>query len=191
MKPVGEMAVGAGDDDRLFSRIQAGDDRALRELYDRRGAQAHRVALSVCRDREWAEEAVQEAFLSVWRARDTYRSDRGTVGAWVMTIVRYRAIDVMRRNERHSSRRADAESLHGRPADDDVSADVIGAAEADRLRSLLAQLPDAQQEVIGLAYFGQLSHTEIARRLQLPPGTVKGRLRLGMQKLRHELERSA
>lgn len=191
MRPVGDIAVGAGQDERLLSRIQAGDDQALSELYDRRCFQAYRVAFAVCRDRGWAEEAVQEAFLSVWREPAGYRSERGVVGAWLMTIVRHRAIDVMRRNEKHSSRRAGSENLDGRPAADDVSADVIGAAEGDRLRGLLAQLPDAQQEVISLAYFGQLSHTEIALQLQLPPGTVKGRLRLGMQKLRHGLERSA
>lgn len=184
------MAVGSDDDDRLLSRIQAGDGQALGQLYDRRGAQAYRVALSVCRDPGCAEQAVQEAFLSVWRARGRDRSERGTVGAWLMTIVRQCAADIMRRNELHNARRTDPELLDRHRIEDDPSADVIAAAEAGRLRDLLAQLPPSQQEVISLAYFGQLSHTEIARQLQLPPGTVKGRLRLGMYKLRHGLERS-
>jgi RNA polymerase sigma-70 factor, ECF subfamily len=191
MRPVGEMAVGARDDDRLLARIQDGDPQALGELYDRRGAQAYRVALSVCRDRGCAEDAVQEAFISVWRGRDRYRAERGAVCTWLMTIVRHRAVDQLRRNERHSARRADQEILDRHSAGDDVAADVIAASEANRLRGLLAELPVAQQEVIDLAYFGQLSHTEIARQLALPPGTVKGRMRLAMHKLRDGLEQSA
>jgi RNA polymerase sigma-70 factor, ECF subfamily len=191
MPPAGRAPKLPAGDEQLFARIRAGDGQALEDLYDRYAAEAYGAARAICRDRGRAEDAVQDAFLSVWRGRETYRPQLGPVGAWLMAIVRHRAIDATRRNEKHSARRADQEHLDGRPADDDVPADVIASAEAERLQAVLTRLPEAQQEVITLAFYGQLSHTEIARRLELPPGTVKGRMRLGLHKLRDELERSA
>lgn len=177
----------AVSDDLLMERMQAGSVDAFDELYDRFGDRAHRVAWSVCLDAGRAEDAVQEAFLSVWRSRARYRSQRGTVAAWLLSVVRHRAIDAQRRNEKHAARRAGDEQLGNHPAEDNVAHQVVERAEVRHLNTLLARLPDAQQEVITLAFYGQLTHMEIAEQLGLAPGTVKGRMRLGLHKLRNDL----
>ena len=169
--------------------MQANDPRAFGELYDRHSARAWHVARAVCHDASRAEDAVQEGFLAVWRSHGSYRGDLGSVRGWLMTIVRNRAIDSARRESAgHRPRLADREPFFDEAADGSTSDHVIARSEADALRHRLAELPDEQAEVIVLAYYGQLSHSEIAARLSLPPGTVKGRMRLGLEKLRAQLE---
>ena len=185
------MKLAGFDDTTLMGEVVAGDVGAFGVLYDRFCDRAYHVALSVCGDDGDAQDAVQEAFLSLWRTRAGYRPDRGTVAAWLLTAVRNRAVDVARRYARHTNHRAGDDRLDEHPAADDISAGVIQRDDAGRLRSQLAQLPDHQREVITLAYFGQLSHNEIAAQLKLPTGTVKGRMRLGMQKLRADSEPAA
>ena len=172
------------DDLRLIELIADGSENAFRDLFDRYGDQAYGIARYVCRDDGRAEDAVQEAFLSVWRSSESYRPQAGPVSAWLLTVVRNRAIDLARRNGRHADRRSDAEMLDTTPAASDVAADAIASADAPRLHELLEKIPDAQREVILLAFYGQLTHAEIAARLDLPPGTVKSRMRLGLQRLR-------
>ena len=172
-------------DEDLMRRIQAHDARAFGELYDRHSARAWHVARAVCHDASRAEDAVQEGFLAVWRSNGSYRGELGSVQGWLMTIVRNRAIDAARRESaRRPLRLADRrdEATARSPSDE-----VIARSEAGVLRDRLAELPDAQAQVIALAYYGQLSHREIAAQLSLPPGTVKGRMRLGMDKLRAQL----
>ena len=181
----------AASDSQLMVQVSAGSVEAFGKLYDRFGERAYRVAFAVCRDEDRAQDAVQEAFLSLWKGRTSYRSQQGTVAAWLLTGARYRAIDLARRNGRHASHRADADHLDEFPALDDVSEEVIQRDGADRLQASLARLPDNQREVITLAYYGQLSHTEIADHLNLPAGTVKGRMRLGLQKLRASIAQAA
>jgi RNA polymerase sigma-70 factor (ECF subfamily) len=149
------------------------------------------VAFSVCRDEGHAQDAVQEAFLSLWNSRTSYHPQRGTVAAWLLTVVRYRAIDLARRNGNHAVHWASDERLDERPARDDLIEQAIQRDDAHRLQASLAQLPVTQQEIITLAYYGQLSHTEIATQLDIPAGTVKGRMRLGLQKLRTNIEHAA
>ncbi len=185
--PSSATAPAVPDDARLMERVQAGRVDAFEELYYRYGDRAYRIARSICFDAGRAEDAVQEAFLSVWRSRAKYRSQRGTVAAWLLSVVRHRAIDEQRRNDRRAAQRADDEQLDDHPAGDDVAHRVVERAEARRLHKLLARLPDAQQEVITLAFYGQLTHTEIGEQLGLPPGTVKGRMRLGLHKLRNDI----
>ena len=175
-------------DEQLMARIQADDLHALGELYDRYSGQAFRLSMSVCHERCRAEDAVQEAFVSIWRSRSTYHRNRGSAASWLLTIVRHRAVDVGRRNDKHVSRASGDERLEGRASLQDVEAEAGETDEAGRLRSLLARIPQAQREVIMLAYYGQLTHVEIAERLDLPPGTVKGRMRLGLEKLRKEAD---
>jgi RNA polymerase sigma-70 factor (ECF subfamily) len=134
-----------------------------------------------------AGDAVQEAFLSTWRNSAAYQADRGEVHTWVLGIVRNRSIDALRRHRRDDGWRADGGSAEGLAARDDVQADAVAHDDARHLRDLLTNLPAAQREVIALAYFGQLTHTEIAAHLSLPVGTVKGRMRLGLVKLRGQL----
>lgn len=175
-------------DAALMARVLDDDAEAFAELYDRYAAQAYRVASSVCHRPAAAEDAVQEAFISMWKSRLTYRRRPGGFAPWAMTIVRNRAIDVARRDAVHDRRRdGDASGASDRPASTDIAADAAAGDAARQLRSLLAALPAEQREVITLAFYGQLSHDEIAAHLGLPSGTVKGRMRLGLQKLSRSL----
>ena len=173
----------------LMCRVQDDDVLAFAELYDRLAPRALAVAggvLSGSADR--ASDAVQEGFLAMWRGRAAYRADRGEVHTWVLGIVRNRAIDSLRHHRRHDRRRVDGEGLADRlVAPGDVQGDAVAADDGRRLRALLTDLPVAQREVIALAYFGQLTHAEIAAHLSVPEGTVKGRMRLGLHKLRGHL----
>jgi RNA polymerase sigma-70 factor, ECF subfamily len=186
--PTGLAAQG---DVQLMTEIRAGNADAFAELYDRYSARAYRIARSVCREDGHAEEAVQDAFMSIWRRRSGYEPDRGSVAAWLLTGVRYRAIDVLRRQSKHASRRTGEDALYAHPASVNLADQTAGRDEAHQLRALLTRLPDAQREVITLAFYAQLTHTEIATALSLPTGTVKGRMRLGLDKLRRDIEHSS
>ena len=167
-----------------MARVQDDDADAFEQFYDRYCARAHGVARAICHQPGAAEEAVQEGFISIWCNRASYEPGRGELSAWTLGIVRNRAIDVIRRHAKHDQRREDTEGLERMPAAVDVDGEALAADDARRLRCLLAALPAAQREVITLAFYGQLSHSEIAARLGLPTGTVKGRMRLGLQRLR-------
>jgi RNA polymerase sigma-70 factor (ECF subfamily) len=170
-------------------RVREDDAEAFGQLYDRYASLALRVARSICHDRGRAEDAVQEGFLSVWRSRAQYRGEAGSVKGWTLSIIRNRAIDSVRRDA--SDRRATLVELSRAVADTESESPhdaVVARGEGDALRALMSRLPDAQAEVITLAYFGGLTHAEIAERLSLPEGTVKGRMRLGMHKLRSGLD---
>jgi RNA polymerase sigma-70 factor (ECF subfamily) len=174
-------------DRELMAKVSAGSRDSFVDLYDRYYDRAYRVARAVCRDDDRGQEAVQDGFLAVWNSRASYSQQQGTVAAWVLTVVRYRAIDIARRNRRHASRRASQDQLELRSAEDDPFEAVARHDAGQRLRISVAMLPDAQAEVITLAYYGELSHTEIAAHLGLPTGTVKGRMRLGLQKLHADI----
>jgi RNA polymerase sigma-70 factor (ECF subfamily) len=175
-------------DRELMAKVTVGSIESFDDLYDRFRERAYRVAQAVCHDDGRAQEAVQDGFLSVWGSRANYRPQQGTVAAWLLTVVRYRAIDIARCDHKHLSRRAGEDQLSGCCAADGPLQTAVKHDDAQRLQASLALLPDAQAEVITLAYYGQLSHTEIATRLDLATGTVKGRMRLGLQKLRAELD---
>lgn len=163
-------ASGMGDDNEVMADVKAGCVDALGVLYERYCDRAYRIARSVCRDEGRAQEAVQEIFISIWMTR---------------------GIDIERRNQPHAARRTSDERLHALPAPGSVAELVAQQAQARDLHGLLAKLPDAQREVITLAFYGQLTHTEIAEHLQLPAGTVKGRMRLGLQRLRGDIQHVA
>jgi RNA polymerase sigma-70 factor (ECF subfamily) len=180
-----EDAVELADlgDPELMRRVQAGNAEAFGVLYDRFAAPARRLARALVCDTH-ADDIVQEAFISVWRNSAAFHPDLGTVPAWVMGTVRNRAIDALRRQAKHDKRRADANGLERLHAPGNVENETTERDQAARLRRTLASLPDAQRDVITLAYFGELSTSEIAQELSLPLGTVKGRMRLGLDKLR-------
>jgi RNA polymerase sigma-70 factor (ECF subfamily) len=178
-------------DDLLMSQVKDGSVDAFEELYDRYCDRAYRVAWSICRDQGHAEDAIQEAFLSIWKSRTTYQPQRGTVAAWLLTAVRHRAIDVAHRDRKHASRRAGEHTLAADPTSGYLAKQVTNRAETHRLQTLLTRLPDAQREVITLAFYGELTHTEIATALGLPAGTVKGHIRLGLHRLREAIDRVA
>jgi RNA polymerase sigma-70 factor (ECF subfamily) len=172
----------------LMAEVQAGERGSLGELYERFALRAYRIAFSVCHDRDCAEDAVQDAFVSMWSARATYQPLRGSVLGWAMSIVRHRAIYLARRRAIAARRDQGPARLEQQPARDDVPSDFALRAKHEELAELLARLPRAQREVIRLGFFDGLSHQQIALRLALPPGTVKGRMRLGLSKLRAELD---
>jgi RNA polymerase sigma-70 factor (ECF subfamily) len=188
VRPSSTLEPVALSDGQLIAEASTGNIDAFAALYDRYGERAYRVAASVAHDNDYAQEAVQEAFLSIWRNAASYQSQRGSAAAWVLSIVRHRAIDLTRRNRPVSDPLVSDTWLRQRPAPEDVCEQTLARERAERLRALLHQLPDTQREVITLAFYGQLSHTEIAEHLGLPAGTVKGRMRLGMHKLRAHLE---
>ena len=168
--------------------VQAGRRAALGQLYERFAPRAYRAAFVVCHDRSCAEDAVQDAFLSMWSSRASYQPGRGPVVVWVIAIVRHRAIYLARRRSVALGLSDGPARLESQPARDDVPADFAALAGSERLARLLRCLPPTQAEVIRLGFFEGLTHEEIARRLALPPGTVKGRMRLGLTKLRSELD---
>lgn len=183
--------LAAVSDDQVMASVTAGSAEAFAVLYDRYRDRAWRVAWSVCRDAGRTEEAIQEAFISIWKTRTTYESHRGKVASWVLTITRHRAIDIARRNDPHAAHRAGEASLDTVRAPASVDEEVVARAQASDVLSALAQLPDAQREVITLGFYGQLTHSEIAEHLGLPLGTIKGRMRSGLQRLRGDIQRVA
>ena len=184
-------AAGLSDQELMRLVQRADDQEAFACLYDRYAPRAFRVARSVCASSAQAEDAVQEGFLSIWRGRarfDTNRAD--SFGAWSMTIVRYAAIDALRYEKADKRPRLTAEQ--SQPVDggsQSPEAQAIVCQEADAIRAKLARLPEKQAEVIQLGFYGELSHSEIAKQLDLPPGTVKGRMRLGLERLRKNVDR--
>jgi len=189
---VSEPAISSASSipDQLMRRVQGDDDDvAFAGLVERYSAKAHRLAHSICHDDDGTDLAVQEAFASMWTSRATYRASRGGVETWMMSIVRHRAIAVARGDALRASRTArvvEFDRLLGEDAD--VADVALVAEDTDRLRGLLLRLPATQREVIGLAFYGELTHREISEHLGLPPGTIKGRMRLGLEKLRAEID---
>lgn len=174
-------------DEALMRRVQRDETAAFEVLYDRHSGQALGVARSVCFDAGRAEDAVQESFLSIWRSRERYRPEAGSFRAWAMTIVKHRAID-SGRTAASRPQLAEIQSELPDTATASAADEVVARDQANMLRRSLQGLPDGQSEVIALAFFGELSHSEIASQLGLPLGTVKGRMRLGLEKLRTRME---
>lgn len=157
----------------------------LEALYEEYHRQALGLALRVLGNIGEAEEVVQEAFLAAWRAGHTYDPARGSTRTWILTLVRNRAIDVVRARQRRPVQPLD-ERLDP-PDSSDVPFQAALNVDAARVAEALYELPPEQREVIELAYSSGLTHTEIAAKLHLPIGTVKGRIRLGLDRLRHAL----
>ena len=168
--------------------VAQGDARAFEAIYDRHGGPAFSLAYRMVGNRVIAEDITQEAFLSIWRSRLRYQRERGSVRTWVLGIVHHRGIDALRRNLVHERRRASAEGIEERQeAPERTELEVARRDEARTVREAIETLPDQQGQVIELAYFGGFTHTEIADMLDMPLGTVKGRMRLGLEKLRNAL----
>jgi RNA polymerase sigma-70 factor, ECF subfamily len=170
------------DDSVLMARIADGDSAAFDELYRRHGHRSLMLARKLCASRELAEEVTQEAFLSLWRGANAYRPGVGSVGAWLSSMVRNRAIDAWRRA---SVRPVEVEAFDEGPSQLRGEASAEGAAPERAIAlSLIADLPAGQREAVFLAYFADMTHSEIATFAGAPLGTIKGRVRLGLEKLR-------
>ncbi len=187
----GGRYVSLADED-LMELVAAGDARAFEVVFDRHSGPAFSLAFRICGRRAVAEDVVQEAFLSLWRAGGRYDRTRGSVRSWVLGSVHNRAIDMLRRNALREGQSVSDEGLADRFAAGERTDVEVERRERSRvMRRALEMLPADQRQVIELAYFGGFTHTEIAALLKLPQGTVKGRMRLGLAKLRSTLDDQA
>jgi RNA polymerase sigma-70 factor (ECF subfamily) len=173
-------------DEDLMTLVDRKQPAAFEAFYDRHGAAAFSLAHRIVGDRATAEDVTQEAFLSIWRSGAGYDPARGSVRSWTLGVVRNRAIDALRRGGAHAPRLDldDEGALDAQRAPERTDAEAIRRDTARHLRGALGALPREQSQVIELAYFGGFSHSEIAEMLGTPLGTVKGRMRLGLEKIR-------
>jgi RNA polymerase sigma factor (sigma-70 family) len=167
-------------EEALLAQVARGDEAALGEVYDRFGRVAYGLALRILRDERLAEDAVQEAFLAVWRQAASFRPDRASARTWVLTFVHRRAVDLVRREER---RRAEPLEPETEPAGSSAAEDAELRSRRTAVRGALAQLPDDQRRPIELAYYGGLTQSELAEQLGLPLGTIKSRMFAGLKRL--------
>ena len=176
--------VDAASDEQILEAVGRGDDDALGVLYDRFGRLAYGLAYRILRDQALAEDAVQEAFLAVWRSADGYKRERAKPSTWILTVVHRRAVDLVRREERRRGEPLEAapEPTAG-PADEDASPRDRRAA----VQSALRELPGDQRQALELAYYGGLTQSELAERLGVPLGTIKSRMFAGLGRLRELL----
>jgi len=175
-------------DEEAMQLVQTGDPRAFELLYDRHGGAAFSLAYRMVGRQAAAEDVVQEAFLSIWRSRLRYDQTRGSVRTWVLGIVHNRGIDSLRRSTVHNRRRKTLDGVEERyEARERTEVEVARREEARSVRGALDRLPVEQRQTIELAYFGGYTHNQIATLLDQPIGTVKGRMRLGLDKMRREL----
>jgi RNA polymerase sigma-70 factor (ECF subfamily) len=173
-------------DEDLMTLVEDKRADAFEVLYDRHGAAAYSLAHRIVGNPALAEDVTQEAFLSMWRSGARYDPARGSVRTWALGIVRNRAIDALRRAS-GSAPKLDLDddlALAAQASGELTESEAIRRETASRLRGALSELPQEQSQVIGLAYFGGFSHSEIAELLGMPLGTVKGRMRLGLEKIR-------
>jgi len=184
-KPSTESLQRLADED-LMTLVDEKDPDAFAVVYDRHGGAAYSLAHRIVGDADMSEDVTQEAFLSIWRSTARFDAARGSVRAWVLGIVRNRAIDALRRSARPAPKLDldDDAVLETQPAEQRTETEAIRRETAGRLRQALGLLPREQSQVIELAYFGGFSHTEIAEMLGAPLGTIKGRMRLGLEKIR-------
>jgi RNA polymerase sigma-70 factor, ECF subfamily len=175
-------------DEILMRRVGDADALAFEVIFDRHGGAAFSLAYRMCGRRTVAEDIVQETFVSLWRRGGRYERSRGGVRSWVLGAVHNKAIDSFRHETATTSRDvSDDEALEDLAAPARTDTEAERRAAAHQVRGALGQLPTEQRRVIELAYFGGFTHRQIADMLELPAGTVKGRMRLGLVKMRLSL----
>jgi len=179
-------------DEEVLAAVADRDPDAIAVLFDRYGGLAYSLAMRMLADPSAAEDVVQEAFMSVWRKAGRYDLAKGAARSWLLSIVRNRAVDRIRRlRSRGGGHEQGLDDLGGDdPWLPDVWAEVSVSLDRQTIAAALAGLPEAQRQVIELAYYGGHTHVEIAQRLEVPLGTVKGRIRIGVKRLRDVLKDS-
>jgi RNA polymerase sigma-70 factor, ECF subfamily len=175
-------------DEELMQLVRENDSAAFAVVYERHATAAFSLAFRMSGKRTLAEDVVQEAFLSLWRSSARYDSTRGSLRTWVLGIVHNRAIDALRRGVAQDRARVSDEGIEDQvEAAERTELEVGRRDEAREIRAALVELPPDQSRVIELAYYGGFTHSEIAAMLDTPVGTIKGRMRLGLQKMRSQL----
>ena len=171
-------------DEDLISLVQSRDAQAFAALYDRHSRAAYSLAYRMMGERQAAEDLVQDAFLKVWRASESYRVERGSVRTWLLSIVHNRGIDQIRSmaSRRRTQERVEVSAPRFQPSE--AFAESWRNSQREQIREALKTLPPEQLKILELAYFSGYTHVEIAELLGLPLGTVKGRMRLGLKKVR-------
>ncbi|MBW3608474.1 MAG: sigma-70 family RNA polymerase sigma factor [Actinobacteria bacterium] len=179
-------------DEKLMRLVADLDAGAFEILYDRHAAAVYGLCRRMVRSTAQADDICQEAFLSVWRSGGRYDPKLGNVRSWMLSITHNRAIDQIRRSRRHDDRQIHDDALAERmPSGDSTDGEALGRIESDATGRALRGLPDSQRAVIELSFYSGYSHAEIADRLEVPLGTVKGRMRLGLEKLQGQLSKAA
>jgi RNA polymerase sigma-70 factor, ECF subfamily len=175
-------------DEDLLSLVVEGDAEAFATLYDRHARAAYSLAFRMMGEKQAAEDLLQDALLKAWRGATSYRPERGSVRTWVLSIVHNRGIDQLRSlaSRRRTQERVEADAPRSQPSE--AFSEAWRNSQRDRVREALGALPPEQLKVLELAYFSGYTHEEIADLLGLPLGTVKGRMRLGLKKLRDHFE---
>jgi RNA polymerase sigma-70 factor, ECF subfamily len=172
-------------DEDLISLVGAGDAFAFSALHDRHSRATYSLARRLTGDEQDAEDLAQDAFLKLWRSAGSYRAQRGSVRTWMLSVVRNRGIDQLRSHASYwkTQEKAEAEAPRSQPSE--AFAETWRKCRRDQVREVLKDLPHTQYQVLALAHFSDLTNAEIAEHLCLPLGTVKGRMRLGLGKLRN------
>jgi RNA polymerase sigma factor (sigma-70 family) len=184
------MAERASEDVMLVSRLSAGDEAALSQLYDRYSRPAYSLARRICVDELLAEDVVQEVFLAVWRDPSKYVAERGAFSSWLLTLVHHKAVDAVRREGVHRRRQVamdDETTDRLAPQTPGADVDAIGAVVAGDVRSALRDLPTEQRTAMMLAYYGGYTQREVAALVGVPLGTVKSRMFAAAGRLRAAL----
>jgi len=171
-------------DEALVALAARAQETALAELYDRYGRPAYGLALRVLRDESLAEDAVQEAFMTIWNTAQRFVPEKGKASTWILTLVHRRAVDVVRREQR---RRTEALDTAAEPGGDAADEEAWLRLQRERVQDALRQLPDQQREALELAYYGGFTQSELAERLGQPIGTIKSRMFNGLARLRELL----
>ena len=168
-------------DEALVALVVRSDEVALAELYDRYGRVAFGLALRILRDEALAEDAVQEAFMAIWRSAGRFLPERAKASTWILTLVHRRAVDLVRREER---RRAEVLDQSYEATGSSTEETAWLQFERERVQAALRKLPDQQREALELAYYGGFTQSELAERLGQPLGTIKSRMFAGLSRLR-------
>jgi RNA polymerase sigma-70 factor (ECF subfamily) len=171
-------------DEDLISLVEAADADAFATLYDRHSRSAYSLAYRMMGEKQAAEDLAQDAFIKVWRNAASYRAERGSVRTWILSIVHNRGIDQLRStaSRRRTQEKIEASAPHSEPSE--AFSETWRNSQRDQIRAALKDLPPEQLKILELAYFSGYTHLEIAELLSLPLGTVKGRMRLGLKKIR-------
>ncbi len=171
-------------DEDLIALAETGDPKAFSGIYDRHSRAAFSLAYRMMGERQAAEDLVQEVFLKIWRSAASYRTERGSVRTWILSIVHNRGIDLLRSSasRRRTQDKVEASATMSQPSE--AFAETWRNTQRDQVREALKTLPPEQLKILELAYFSGYTHMEISGLLDLPLGTVKGRMRLGLKKIK-------